>query len=70
MDSAVETELDSVKLHAKTLKEIERHGPQMVFNNRINMAESAAEHGSSLAEGLKKEASKIAKIYGLNGEDT
>ena len=68
MDSAVETELDSVKLHAKTLKEIERHGPQMVFNNRRNMAKIVT--NEKMLKGLMAEAAKIAEIYGLNGEDT
>ena len=62
---AVKTGTDSLKLHPKTIKEIEKHDPQTVYNNRINMANSAAERNPRLAEGLRKEARKIKAIYGL-----
>lgn len=52
-------------LHPEMMKEIAKHGPQMVFNNRSNMAKLAAENGSPLAEGLRKEADQIARTYNL-----
>lgn len=62
---AVAEKVSLTDFHPKTRKEINKHGPQVVFNNRRNMAISAAKSGSPLAKGLRKEADLIAQIFGL-----
>jgi len=57
--------LASGELHLKTRKQIEKLGPEEVYRTRVIMARISQRNNSPLAEGYRREAELIARIFNL-----
>ncbi len=61
----MEGKISSAELHPKTVKDIEKFGPEEIHRRRSVFAMVAQRNGSPLALGLREEAELISKIYGI-----